>query len=142
MSGTVFIFDVCSDSLAYLMSLVMGRLRAVRAHEGYDGLIQCTSVAFSESVETIPMLEPADIVQQALALPEAERADLALQLVLSLEPEAANGQPALHQSWQDEVVARSAAYRRGELDATDWKDSIQRIRGRLAEAYSDQRTQP
>ena len=89
------------------------------------------------------MNEPNPVFSQALDLAEDQRADLAQQLLLSLEPDGACDETGtLHESWREEIVARSAAYRDGRLDAADWKESIQRIRARLAEAYEDQRATP
>jgi hypothetical protein len=70
------------------------------------------------------------IRDQALALNDSDRASLARDLLLSLEHEAhADAQ----QAWKDEILARSDAIARGEFTASDWRESIQRIRDALAQ---------
>ncbi len=67
---------------------------------------------------------------QALKLDEPERATLARDLLVSLEdiePDA-DAQSA----WATEIQSRSDAVARGEFSASDWKESVQRVREHLA----------
>jgi putative addiction module component (TIGR02574 family) len=86
------------------------------------------------------MNEPSSVFAIALGLPEDQRADLAQQLLLSLNPDDAPPEAQiLHDSWKGEIASRSEAFHDGRLNAVDWKESIQNIRRRLSEAYEDQR---
>lgn len=68
-----------------------------------------------------------DIFSQALALPVAERAALAHQLLESLEPE----DPDADEAWTKEIQARSDALHRGELPLCDWEQAIEEVRAQL-----------
>jgi putative addiction module component (TIGR02574 family) len=61
---------------------------------------------------------------QALALPVAERAALAQQLLHSLEPE----DPDAEEAWAKEIQARSDAVHSGNYVARDWREAIEDIR--------------
>jgi putative addiction module component (TIGR02574 family) len=71
---------------------------------------------------------------QALQLPEDERAALARQLLLSLEPDdfGANHEVA----WEKELEARMAAIEEGRFAARDWRVALADIRKSLAEGSS------
>jgi hypothetical protein len=71
---------------------------------------------------------------QALKLDEPERATLARDLLVSLEdiePDA-DAQSA----WTTEIQSRSDAVACGEFSASDWKESVQRVREHLAKRRS------
>ena len=89
------------------------------------------------------MYDSTDVFSLALALPNDQRADLAQRLLLSLEPDEPDPDAApLHPSWRQEILARSEAFRRGELDARDWRSSIQDARRRLSEIYDQGQAKP
>jgi putative addiction module component (TIGR02574 family) len=67
-----------------------------------------------------------DLLDLALQLPHRERASLARQLLLSLEPEAE--EPDYETLWQAEINARLARVDRGEYSASDWREALTRIR--------------
>lgn len=75
-----------------------------------------------------------DIFTQALGLPVEDRALLARDLLVSLESEGFDDD-ADH-AWADEIQARSEAVAKGEFTATDWRESIERIRQELAKRRS------
>ncbi len=73
-----------------------------------------------------------DIVRdQALRLDESQRAMLARDLLISLE--AMEPQQNAASDWAAEIRARSDAVARGQFSATDWKESIERVRKHLAQ---------
>lgn len=73
---------------------------------------------------------PPDLLRQALALPDAERAELAEHLLDSLPTDA-----TLSREWRDEIAARLAAFERGEMAAADWRESLARVEARLRERH-------
>src|SRR5207248_10348034 len=71
----------------------------------------------------------ADLVQRALSLATADRAELARQLILSLKGgELDADAEAL---WEAEIERRSARVEGGEANLLDWRESVERIRGSL-----------
>jgi putative addiction module component (TIGR02574 family) len=77
----------------------------------------------------------ADILEAAMALEPKEREELALTLFESTEVPGGESSPELTQAWMQEVLARSAAYKRGELKAVPWeevRDEVRRKFGRHA----------
>ena len=68
---------------------------------------------------------------QALKLDESERAVLARDLLVSLE----STEPGedTESEWAAEIQARSAAVARGEFSASDWRESLARVRKHLEE---------
>ena len=72
-----------------------------------------------------------EITNIVLALPQTERASLARRLLLSLEPDDFD-----HDSdaaWAAEIEKRMASVELGDFRATDWRESIARIRKNLAQ---------
>jgi putative addiction module component (TIGR02574 family) len=57
----------------------------------------------------------SEILEQILALPPSDRAELADSILASLEP----SDPALTKLWAAEAEDRVAAFKRGELEAID-----------------------
>jgi putative addiction module component (TIGR02574 family) len=74
-----------------------------------------------------------ELLCQALRLPEAERAALAKQLLLSLEPEttADSGD-----AWVLEIEARLAEIAEGRFQAKDWREAVAEIRQKLSAGAS------
>ena len=71
------------------------------------------------------------IRDQALQLNESERATLARDFLASLESgETQSNAPS---DWAAEIEARSDAVARGRFSATDWRESVERIRNQLAQ---------
>lgn len=69
------------------------------------------------------------LLEQALALPEQERADMAYQLLLSLESKGFDF--GAEDAWADEIMARSDAVHRGDYKARDWREALEDIRHNL-----------
>ena len=72
-----------------------------------------------------------DLQNEVLRLPSADRGRLAIAVLESLEDEPADESVA--EAWANEVLARSAAYSRGELHAVDWREALQEIESDLNE---------
>jgi putative addiction module component (TIGR02574 family) len=64
----------------------------------------------------------------ALALPEEERADLALDLIDSLDGTAEEG---VEEAWADEVDARVTAWRAGQAEVVPFEAAVTAARERL-----------
>ena len=60
-----------------------------------------------------------------LDLPADERAELARQLLQSLEP--AEVDPEAEQLWADEIDRRLESVERGEAKLSDWRDVVARV---------------
>ena len=75
-----------------------------------------------------------DLQDEVLRLPSADRGRLAIAVLDSLDDEPADGGVA--EAWATEVLARSAAYSRGELQAVDWRAALQEIESDLNEMSS------
>lgn len=74
-----------------------------------------------------------ELLSQALSLPEAERAVLARQLLLSLEAETAADED---QAWALEIEARLTAIAEGRFQAKDWREALAEIRLKLSAGSS------
>ena len=72
-----------------------------------------------------------DLQNEVLRLPSADRGRLAIAVLDSLDDEPVDDDVA--KAWADEVLARSAAYSRGELKAVDWREAMQEIDADLSE---------
>ncbi|MFO0906696.1 MAG: addiction module protein [Pirellulales bacterium] len=69
--------------------------------------------------------------ERLLTLPIRQRAALATLLLESLEAEPLDG--SSQQAWKEEAESRSLAYSQGQLTASDWRESVDRIRQVLAQ---------
>jgi putative addiction module component (TIGR02574 family) len=77
------------------------------------------------------MTRPAKIVlEEALSLPEEERAEIAGLLLESLEPEP---EADIETAWRREVAARMAAREAGGAETTPWEEVRDRFMARLSE---------
>jgi hypothetical protein len=72
-----------------------------------------------------------ELFQQAFQLPNDVRADLALQLCLTLETEDVPD-PSVIKAWGEEAKRRLEMYERGELEMEDWNDVYQRMKAKLS----------
>jgi putative addiction module component (TIGR02574 family) len=70
------------------------------------------------------------LFETALSLPQFERADLAFQLLQSLDPP---GEELTTEEFGTELRERVEAYRRGEIDSTSLEETRTIIQQRLAE---------
>jgi putative addiction module component (TIGR02574 family) len=73
-------------------------------------------------------LDPA-LLNQTLSLTANQRAQLARQLLLSLEPPDYN--PDAEKLWAAEIQARLDSFDRGQSKASDWREAVERIRHSL-----------
>jgi len=73
-------------------------------------------------------LTTEQILQDALALPDDQRAELAMRLLQSLDREI---DPDAEEAWAAEIEHRCAALDAGETVAADWHDVRRRIEKEL-----------
>jgi len=64
-----------------------------------------------------------DLLNEALALPEDQRAKMAEDLLESLD----QVEEGVEEAWADEIRSRVAAARAGELESTDWREVLARV---------------
>jgi len=74
------------------------------------------------------MARPAHIREQALALSEQERAELARDLILSLDGEP---DPDATEKWAEVIERRARAVLDGTAELVDGKAALDRVRARL-----------
>ena len=74
-------------------------------------------------------IDPSEVLQAALSLPDEERAGMAYRLLQSLTPPAvmSDADPAL----QTELERRVSAYEAGQSIASDWDQVSERLRSAL-----------
>ena len=75
-----------------------------------------------------------ELLQAVLKLPIAGRAEVARQVLLSLEPEGFDDDA--EQEWVAEIQRRREAIRRGEVQLLEWADVRQQIVSELGQAHS------
>jgi len=78
--------------------------------------------------------EPTQIHDAALALPDDERADLALRLLQSLKPPNVLSEDS--PAFESELERRVQAYESGETSAADWDTVSARVRRALDDRKS------
>jgi len=72
------------------------------------------------------MTTPSDVLNAALGLQSNERAEVAHQLLLSLEP--AGFDEDVEQAWADEIRQRLRAIREGSVTLRPWDDALADLR--------------
>lgn len=72
------------------------------------------------------------LLQEALKLPHTERADVAAELLASLDEEPADSLEEVEKAWAAEIERRARRVRAGESEGVPWDEVKQRIEGRLA----------
>ena len=70
------------------------------------------------------------LLRKALALPQAERSEIAGRLLESLEPPPEAG---VEEAWREEVAARVAALDAGEVETVAWDEVRDRLLVKLSE---------
>lgn len=75
-----------------------------------------------------------DVLQDALTLPEGDRAEIAGALLESLEPTA---EIDIEKAWRQEVAARVAALDAGEVETIPWEEVRNNLLARLSERRQD-----
>jgi len=76
-----------------------------------------------------------DVLQDALTLPEGDRAEIAGALLESLEPAAA--EVDIEKAWRQEVAARVSALDAGEVETIPWGEVRNSLLARLSERRRD-----
>ena len=78
-----------------------------------------------------PMAVDRDIVlQEALSLPSSERADVAAELLASLDERPPDDPEAVRTAWADELEHRARRARSGDA-GVPWREVRDRIRNKL-----------
>jgi len=72
------------------------------------------------------------LLQEALSLPDDERAEIAGALLESLEPAS---EEDVETAWRQEVAARVAALEAGEVTTTPWEEIRDQFLARLSERH-------
>jgi ABC-type histidine transport system ATPase subunit len=76
------------------------------------------------------MTVPADVLTIAMQLPEKDRAAIAHQLLLSLEPEVFDDDE-ITSAWQTEIESRLHKIADGKHQSHDGRQALQEIRAEL-----------
>jgi len=72
------------------------------------------------------------VLREALTLPIEQRADVAAELLASLDDEAATTNPAaVEAAWGREIERRARRVMAGESDGEPWEDVRERVARRL-----------
>ena len=74
----------------------------------------------------MPLID--DVRQTALSLSVSERAALAHDLLVSLDDVEEADANELDEQWTAEILRRSDTYHQGLAQATDWEESLARVR--------------
>jgi putative addiction module component (TIGR02574 family) len=72
------------------------------------------------------------LLQEALRLPHTERADVAAELLASLDEEPADNLEEVERAWAAEIERRARRVLAGESAGVPWEQVRERIEGRLA----------
>lgn len=71
---------------------------------------------------------PSDLREEALALPPEQRAELAVELLASLDDDLAENDPAeVDRAWGEEMLGRSAQITRGEVTTLTWDEVLVQV---------------
>ena len=73
------------------------------------------------------------LLREALSLPDAERADLVAELLVSLEGPLEGDDAAVAQAWAEELERRARRVLAGESLGEEWIDVRDRVRGALTD---------
>jgi putative addiction module component (TIGR02574 family) len=73
------------------------------------------------------------LLREALSLPEAERANLAAELLVSLEESPEGGDAAVEHAWAKELELRARRVLAGKSQGEAWTDVRDRVRRALTD---------
>ncbi len=76
----------------------------------------------------------ADLIARSLSLSEADRADLAHRLLMSLEPAVSESPQEVKTAWAAEIGRRVDQLDGGEVKMISWPEAEKRIRDALHRA--------
>jgi putative addiction module component (TIGR02574 family) len=82
------------------------------------------------------MVTVSSILDVALKLPKSERAELAHELLRSLDAQEDGEAPSYEKEWAEEIERRAVAIEGGEMPAEDWRIVMKRLRDSLGGAQS------
>ena len=74
-----------------------------------------------------------ELLREALTLPTEERANVAAELLASLDEEPASNQAEVEAAWAKEIERRARRVMSGESAGEPWEDVRARVARRLAE---------
>jgi hypothetical protein len=77
-------------------------------------------------------IEVDDLLHEALALPDDQRAALAAELLASLDPPVSDDAAAVGPLWSEELARRAKLITAGDPDGEDWASIRQRLAAELA----------
>ena len=72
------------------------------------------------------------VLREALTLPSRDRAEVAAELLASLDEPALTGADAVHAAWAEELEHRARRALSGEDPGEEWPALRDRLRNRLA----------
>jgi putative addiction module component (TIGR02574 family) len=78
------------------------------------------------------MSRPDALLQEVLKLPPKERADVAAELLASLDDEPAAERDQIEKAWGAEIERRARRALAGESQGAPWEEVQQQVRDRLA----------
>ena len=78
----------------------------------------------------------SDLLERTLHLSGSDRAELARQLLLSLEGSQSDSKA--DEAWEAEIERRLAAFDRGESAAIDWQEAVERARRAIQKGSGDE----
>ena len=70
-----------------------------------------------------------ELLHQVLALSEGERAIVAQELLLSLDPDETD--PDADAAWAAEIATRLEAVESGDFEAQEWREALEELRAEL-----------
>ena len=94
---------------------------------GCSGLLGCRAVAYNELMNN----RAQTLLREALTLSPDERADVAAELLASLDDPATEDQAAVQAAWATEIERRARRVLAGESIGEPWEDVRDRIAKRL-----------
>jgi len=77
-----------------------------------------------------------EVLREALALPVDERADVAAELLASLDEGGGEDPAEVEAAWAAEIERRLAAVEKGQFSAQPWREAIEAIRQSLSQGPS------
>ncbi len=72
-------------------------------------------------------VEAQQLLRDALALPDRERADIAAELIASLDENGADDPAAAQELWSEEIERRARRLAAGGREGEDWQSLRQRL---------------
>lgn len=83
--------------------------------------------------DTLETMTRNIVLREALQLPPDERADVAAELLASLEEEPREGSESVEKAWAAEIERRGRRVLAGRSEGLPWEEVRERVARRLAE---------